>query len=566
MAADHEQQATQLVKDDEVCDMELTNCETNVHANLLGSFSLCSPESLLKPLIDPETTNNDVLLDAVVHQSVVSCEPSATNKELLCTGNHSNEKFSNVTMDITCEDNAIPETNSNMHTTGNDKIQLPLPSATDANEAFPYCTDSHTLKSNDVTMDITCVDTALVETNSDMHSMKTGEIQPRRTCGADVICRHNSSYRDGSINADHQDMIKSIPLTSAAVTNVATDELKVVMSASQHTEMIVRNLLKAKQRQPKSGLLVASPYLEQHTVGGIVHAGTYVLSEKSLQRNTVICVDNSMIQDSSLEENSQSLKDQECKGTAIQGGDVDLTTNKGKVCPSFGETLFLAVNYEGDNTVHVCNWLEDVNNNSFALVDSKSPSQTHTDSVYSPSHELSSTVRCAQPLASSMHQHTRSEDFCLQKAVAAVKANTELAKDQKPKVKSPKVVTIRKKSELLPSDHSVSLNSVSSVEDNSTYQKGDVLCQGVMMSPSVFSKFLTTLKCNRSILCANEPHIVKGLCSPCDISVLSSSPVHADIDRKQAFLPDGTCTHHVSRSKQSVTGPLSVMLEILRER
>lgn len=563
IAADDKLQATQSVKDDEVCDMELTNCETNVHVNLLESFSLCSPESLLKPLRTSETAIHNVHLDAVVHQSVVPCEPSSTNEELLYTGHHTNEKLSNVPMDITCEDNAIPETNSDMHATESDKIQLPL---SGANEVFPCCADSHTLKSSNTTMDITCADNALVETNSDIHST---EIQPRRSFGTDVIYVHDSSYQDSLKNVDDQDtgsLQEPVPLTSDTVTNVATDELGVVMSASQHNQMIVQNLLKTKQRKSKSVLLVTSPYLEQHTNDGSVHSGTYILREKSLQCNAVMCADYSVIQDSVHEENSQSPEDQECKHTTdkitLQDEEVDLATGKRMVCPSLGETRFPEVNYEGDKAVHVYNWLEGANNNSFALVDSNSPSQTHIDSVYLPSQKLSSTVGCVEYLASSIPRHTRFKDFSLQKAVVTVKANTESASDGKLEVESPEMVTVQKKSELSSSDCNVSLNSLSSLKDISTYQESDIMRQSVTMSPSVFSKFLTMLKCDRSILYASKPHIVEGVGSPCD---MSSSLVHADVDKneKQA---DEMCTHHISRCKQSKTGPLSVLLETLRER
>ena len=108
---------SQLVKENEISDMELTNCETTVHTGSdspPASLCLCSPESLLKPLRALETT----ILHASQHEHLAENDalPNPTMRSYLSgLPNEDRSRVTNITMEFTCQDTAHLSTDSDLH-------------------------------------------------------------------------------------------------------------------------------------------------------------------------------------------------------------------------------------------------------------------------------------------------------------------------------------------------------------------------------------------------------------------------------------------------------------------
>ena len=522
--------ASQSANDIDFCDMELTNCETNVHGSLQDSFSLCSPESLLKPLRSSELTMNSTCVSAVLCQALVPYESS---------GIHTSEKSFNIVKDIACEDNAAAEAICDAQS---NKIEPSSTRAADINCSHSDESFSHT----------TCEEDTLPQTNSCVCSTENSDVQLPLSCATEVV---------HTLTSKTQDRFNLRELNSTLETSMKTHELEVVPCTCHHTSVNPPSLPMMKQMQSK--LLLVSPYLEAHTSGGGIHPATSECCVRCITADGDTSIHESGCIKSLCKVDNQLTKDQSCEyvpfhhnKTANSYAEVGLSHHaRSEFCSALGESMFPKVS--GVDTE--CNWLQNSGNNSIHLGRTL---ELHVNSVDQSNCELSRTMTCAQSLTSSVPPFLQIEDSPLQKAVSSAKATTEQTDDKKLEIESPEVLPIQKRTKGSPY---VSSNSLSFLEDLTTYQQGSG-GQSVMMSPSVFSKFLATLKCDRSILCVGHPHMVDGQSSPSEVCQLRLSQANTHTTRsgeKQMF----TQIHgYDCARRQSTTGPLSTFLEMLQER
>ena len=497
-------QVSHLVKDNEVSDMELTNCETNVHASSGSpqtSLCLCSPESLLKPLRALETT--------VIHAS----------------------------QHMPCE-----------HLAANDL--LPNPTMNSCINSLPIEDQS---KLTSVTMEFTCQDTAHLSINSDLNSIC--EVKPLKSNIHPPITRGQSNEsNDEHSNCNlHADASSTIPV-NVDTTAIHTPSQSNI-SSDQYVTRVPPHPLKLKQTPSKTMLLLASPYTETLHCEGIVHLDAPVVSVDTVHHSiatTNTCTNKSLVQGS---DNQHILTDQEnmwehLNSSQSKEGEANSLHNSDiKHKPCHDHSSPVVSNDEEDISHH--NWLEDSNHNGFALVPvgSSPASQMPASTVSQLNHD---NVMCVhQPFALVV---PRVDELT---ATPTTETNSS---DETLVINSPQVVPVK---------YSVDPNvtgdfhSLSFIGDLSTSQGPHPVRQSLRMSPSVFSKFLTKLERDRSILMdsSNVENVVEDTTQD-SVSVLSSSLA---------------CTHIASTSDrvnsdedkdssvtdQSSTGTFSALLEKL---
>lgn len=433
------------IKDSEVSDMELTNCEMNTQGSPQESFSLCSPESLLKPGRAHEVT-----------QSSMTFNTNNANSQ------EESLKYSNGTMDITCMSD-------------HEDITCTL------------CTCTHSERSS-----------STHSTESLMH------VQPSKSDATEV---QSSEYIECDNESSNGTCNIQVSPSQSVQLGVAKADTHTTSEPRKEIHRIPPNVLKMKQTPSKPTLLVASPYMRTPQCEGIVH---HIKTSHSPEAFSPV------------------LK----KGT-------DISTHP-----------------------LTCNWLQDADNTSFALVDSSPSTQIHAGSMCQSRPENSCTISqsfLSQLLPAPLP--TRNE---VQKAVATIKANTQAASIEHLVIESPEIVPIQRRIDPCATDNALHFNSLSTLNDITSSQEDCLNCQSLMMSPSIFSKFLTNLKCDRSIHFLENTELSPKNVSVC---VLSPSLDHSQITRNAAM--DKECAHGkcvTSSSSRNVTAPFSVLLEMLQER
>lgn len=429
-----------------------------------------------------------------------------------------------------------------------------------------------------IAMDITCEDTCgtLSKTNSDMPST-TCTMQSLHCTTSDFACAQKS--RSQVNNTDQSDqgsftLQGSFPLqVHNTIDNAdAANEENSTLPIDQLIQRNTPNSLKAKQTQSKSMLLLASPYLKQAAYEKKVmlhNSGTPGSSKAK-------CVEKSFLQESDYRTDKQCSKDHNTRPlynaetTFYKESDSEECTCSG-VCVPHPPALNGCDNVAlGTPHLHVCNWLQDSNSPSLALIESSPASTEHADSVNHSNYDASSMVPlvCTQQSLSLDPLVTSVEDLPLQKAVATIKANSEALNSVKVTLQSPEVVPILRGTS--------SITSLSSLKDNSAYQQDGHMSQSIMMSPSVFSKFLTKLKSDKSIICTeNSQADVEDIAHsyPADqVSLLSSSLCQTHITATedkctfQQNISHGHIDNYSPKHGQNPTSPCSEFLETLHER
>ena len=495
-------QVSHLVKDNEVSDMELTNCETNVQpsgGSPRTSLCLCSPESLLKPLRALETT--------VMHEGQhVPCECLAVNDLLPNPATHS------------CI-NGLPN-------------------------------EDHS-KLTSVTMEFTCQDTAHLSINSDLNS--TCEVKSLRS----TVHPPNTGHQSNESNDEHPNCNLHADTSSTVPVNVDTTAIHTPnqsnISSDQYVTRVPPRPIKLKQTPSKTMLFLASPYTETPHREGIVRFDPPVAGDDIMHRGIVttgVCTSKSLTQGSNDQHiltnqenmweclnNSQS---KEGEATSLHNSDIEHK-------PRHGHSSSIVSN---DISHH--NWLQNSDHNGFALVPvGSSPAfQMPVSTVSQSSHEISSNMTCVhQPLALPIPPASIVDELTATPTTETDSNNETLV------INSPQVVPVKYSVE-----HSVSgdFNSLSFIGDLSTSQGQRLVRQSLRMSPSVFSKFLTKLEHDRSNSSAEDVEDI----TQDTVSVLSSSlacthiastsdRVSSDEDKDSSVTGQGT------------TGTFSALLEKL---
>ena len=447
--------------------MELTSCETNILSSSHESLSLCSPESLLKPLRAPKTKKNNLCSEAVLCSSS-DCDTFSADKDTLTASISTNylvdaeNKQSSFSLDITCEDEVLSGTDSDIHSPAS-KMQL-------------GCT---------------------------LHGL-------------------GSKNKDGS-KAD-------------------IDAIRQLKFATQHTKRNAPNQLKVDQMPSKPMLLLASPYLKQPSwdESVVLPSNGAVLSDKSVEMfmtEESNCTIDKQVE--SKEQNTLPFDDkpiQVCMHDELSSQHTRYT-----LCDENGVFPSLGLNDRDTTPAHLCNWLQDSIDTSFPLVDSS--------------------------------QASNNEDPPLQNVIATIKANAESLHEVKMIIESPEVVPVQSKVE---HPLSVSFNSSRSLKGVVSCQQDRFKCQSMLMSPSLFSKFLIKLKCDKSILCienSSVDNIDTTQSFPKDnVNQLSSSLAQAHISTTNV---DGTFLRNdvfgypnisSGRRIRTPTCSFAVLLETLEDR
>ena len=480
--------------------MELTNCETKNCVSPQVSLSLYSPESMLKPSRALETT--------MLHPSQhVSCESLATN-------------------------DASPSP--------------AMPSYADSQPEEDCC------KLTDVTMEITCEDSAHLDPNSDLNSSKIS------TCT--VKSRHQS-------NGEHSDCNRSSSIP--ANVNKAVIPSQSTSSSDQHVTRIPPNPFKPKQTPSKTMLLLASPYIETPHCEGIVHLDTPVHNGDIPCGNTT---KKSLAHDS---DDKHILSDQEGmwkllnsnqsvppEGETTTHSYLDVECIRNRPCHDHSSSVV------SNDVAHplAYNWLQNTDNASFALVDSSPVSRMPADSNNHSNHEISSNLICTpQPSVLSAPLVVRAEESQFRTAVPPIKANTN---DKRLSIKSPEMIPV--KCGIDPNINvTCSFDSFSLTGDLTLSQEEFLMHQSLRMSPSVFSKFFAKLECDRSVENSNiNMEDTARMSSSNDaVSVLSSSLASTHItstsnqERHEKY-SEHNCS---SVSNRGTTGQFSALLETLNK-
>lgn len=470
-----------LVKENEVSDMELTNCETTVHASgdsPQASLCLCSPESLLKPLRARETT--------VLH---------ASEHEHLAT----NETLSNPTA---CS-----------HLTS-------LPD------------EDHSRLTN-VTMEFTCQHTAQLSTNTDVHS--ECEVTSFRSTMHPPNTNNKSKDDHSSCNLD---MDIPVNIHTPSQSNISSDQC--VTRVPPHP-------LKLKQTPSKTMLLLASPYTETPHREGIVHVDTPLADGDMHCGNTTadMCSSKSSVPNYDSQHiliNQENIL-QKCKeDEAISLQNLDI---EHEPCHDHSSPVVLNDDHH--------NWLQNTNHSGFALVPvSCSPAPLTPASTVSQSNpeicfDVTSTDQLfALPLPPAS----------LVNELTAASTTEAVTSDETLVINSPQVIPVKYGVE--PSV-SGDIHSLSFIGDLST----SLVRQSLGMSPSIFSKFLTKLDCDKSIP-VDKSDIVNENASD-TVSMLSSSLATTHItDSSDRVNSDED--KDSSMTSPSTIGTFSALLEKLTKR
>ena len=493
-------QASHLVKENEISDMELTTCETNVHTSgdgdsLRASLCLCSPESLLKPLRALETT----VLHASQHEHLSTNDTMpnpATHSYLNSLPNEDHARFTNIAMEFTCQDTAHLSTNSDLHSTCEvTSLRSTIHPPTTSNKS------------------------------SDEHS----------NCDTDIPVNVNTA----AIHTPSQSKISS----DQCITRVPPHPLKL------------------KQTPSKTMLLLASPYTETPRCEGIVHLDTPIADDDMHCGNTTTdtCTNKSLVQgcdDQHIFTDQQNIMQKCLNSSQSSNGETTSLHNSDIECkPCHGHSSPVM-----SNDAHH-NWLQNTDHNGLILVPvGCSPaSQTPASTVSQFNNEISSNdVTCALPLPPA--SAPRADELTAAFTTEADTNNETLI------INSPQVVPVKNSVE---SNVSGDSHSLSFIGDLSTSQGPRLVRQSLRMSPSVFSKFLTKLECDRSILVDSsninntEDHTTPV--SSDTLSVLSSSLASTHI-ASESDRVNSDEDKDSSMTSQGMIGTFSALLEKLTKR
>ena len=487
-------QVSHPVKENEISDMELTNCETNVHASgdgdsLRASLCLCSPESLLKPLRALETT----LLHASQHKHLPTNDAlpnPATHSYLNSLPNEDHTRLTNIAMEFTCQDTAHLSTNADHHSTC--KVTL----------------------------------------RSTLHPPNTND-------------KSNDEHSNCNLDTDIPVNVNTAVIHTPSQSNISSD---------QSITRVPPHPLKLKQTPSKTMLLLASPYTETPHREGIVHLDTPVADDDMHCGNatTDTCTNKSLVQgcdDQNIFTDQENIMQKSLNSSQNSDGETTSLHNSDIECkPCHGHSSPVDAHH---------NWLQNTDHNGFVLVPvgcspaSQTPASTTND-------EISSNVTCALPLP--LAPAPRVDELTAAFITEADTNNETLV------INSPQVVPIKRTVE---PNESGDFHSLSFIGDLSTSQGPRLVRQSLRMSPSVFSKFLTKLERDRSILAdrSNISNVVDDT-TPVDsdtVSVLSSSlasthiastsdRVNSDEDKDSSMTSQGT------------VGTFSALLEKLTKR
>ncbi len=476
-------QVSHVVKENEVSDMDLTNCETTIHASgdSQTSLCLCSPESLLhKPLRALETT----VLHTTQHE-------------------HS----------ATCTSEALPNPTTHSH----------LNSLPD---------EDHSRLTN-VTMEFTCQHTAQLSMNTDVHS------------SCEITSFRSSMYPPNTNNKskdDHSNCNLDMDIAMNASTAAIHTPSQPTISSDQRIKRVPPHPLKLKQTPSKTMLLLASPYTETPHREGIVHVDTPPADGDMHCGNTTTdtCTSKSSVPSCDAH---HVLADQEsiiqkCKeGETISLHNLDI---EHELCHGQSSPIV-------SNDAHH-NWLQNTDHNGFALVPvgcspaSQTPASTVSQSIPEISSNVASIDRAfALPLPPAS----------LVDELTAASTIEGVSNDETLVINSPQVIPVK---------HGVQPNvsgdfhSLSFIGNLSTSQGPYLVRQSLRMSPSVFSKFLTKLDCDKSIPVDRSDVMDDNIQNGSDnVSMLSSSlasthiadtsdRVNSDEDKDSSMTSPDTCT------------------------
>lgn len=441
-------QAVQLqVSKEEICDMELTGCDKLAHNSSHESFSLCSPESLLKPIV----SNGDVL-DDTTKKLTFSCKSGADDDPTIATTYAGAGIFSDnicIAMDTTRGEDALRSI-SNAHL------------ATSATQLDEHGNDHVFTSKHDCAM------------------------------GPSVLCMEHTNTCDLVCTKSKQEPLASIG------------------------DRVDKTPFK-KQTPSKPMLLLTSPYLKPF-------AGD--------RRDESSTAKYMPVNHSKLLESFQK---------------ADLFCCDSKTCKQFTELT--------DVPSQACSWLQDANSSSHLLDPSPVSKLQHTDFVHD-SRQKSSIILSSQSSVSKFFPVSLSD--------SPLESVPKSANDLTLLINSPEVDTI-KVAEL--SSHNNSGHNFHFVKDvTSCYESGSSR-QSLIASPSVLSKFLKKLQCDRSMLCIEEDfHIVSEDIrqnSSQQVDLISLSLSHASISN-----PNEECVDifNETNTLPHTSGTFSTLLDILRGR
>ena len=490
MSANTTHQASHLVKENEISDMELTNCETTVHASgdsPRASLCLCSPESLLKPLRAHETI--------------------ASEHEHLAT----NERLSNPT----------------------------------ACSHLTSLSDEDRSRLTNVTMEFTCQHTAQLSINADIHSV----------C---ELTSFRSTMHPPNTNNISKDDHSNCNLDTDIPVNIHTAAIhtpsRSIISSDQGITRVPPHPLKLKQTPSKTMLLLASPYTETPHCEGIVHVDTPLADGDMHCGNTTadMCTNKSLVPsyDSQHILTDQENIVQKCKEdetTSLQNSDIEH-----EPCHDHSSPVV-------SNDVHH-NWLQNTDHSGFALVPvSCSPAlQTPASTVSQSNPEIPFDVTSTdQPFALSLPPASLVDELTAASTTEAVTSDEILV------INSPQVIPVRYGVE---PNISGDFHSLSFIGDLSTSQGPHLVRQSLRMSPSVFSKFLTKLDCDKSIPVDRSGIVDDNIKNGSDtVSMLSSSLATTHItDTSDRVNRDED--KDSSMTSPSTIGTFSALLEKLTKR